>query len=46
MTCQYGKYEKGKPICTKGYPMQLMKCMKGGLACYQPKEGVKKHEKK
>ena len=39
MTCINGKYENGKPTCTKGYPVQLMKCLKGGLPCYQDKGG-------
>lgn len=45
MTCIHGKYENGKPVCTKDRPMQLMKCMKGGLPCYKPREEVKKNEK-
>lgn len=39
MTCINGKYENGKPTYTKGYPVQLMKCLKGGLPCYQDKGG-------
>ena len=27
MTCQYGKYENGKPVCKKDRPMQLLRCM-------------------
>ena len=43
MTCINGKYENGKPICTKGYPVQLMKCLKGGLPCFKEKGKLKKN---
>ena len=43
MTCINGKYKNGKPTCTEGYPVQLMKCLKGGLPCYKEKGEVKKN---
>ena len=47
MTCQHSKYENEKPVCKKGNPMQLLRCMGRGkpLPCYKPREEVQKHEK-
>ena len=47
MTCKYGKYENGKPVCKKDRLMQLLRRMGRGkpLPCYKPREEVQKHEK-
>ena len=42
MTCSHAKIEKGQMVCGKGYPLQLKKCLKGGLACYKERgKGVR-----
>ncbi len=38
MTCKYSAMKDGKIICTKDYPVQIMKCLKGGLACYKERK--------
>ncbi len=38
MTCKYGVIKDGRIICQKEYPVQLMKCLKGGLTCYKERE--------
>ena len=43
MTCKNAYYDsKGEMQCEKKYPIQLMKCLKGGSPCYKPREGDKK----
>ena len=44
MTCQYGKYEGGKPTCKKGNPMQLLRCMGKGkqMPCCKERKKVDK----
>jgi len=38
MTCRHAYYDsKGDMQCKKDYPIRLMKCLKGGIACYMPK---------
>lgn len=32
MTCIYGKYENGNPVCKKDRPMQLLRCLGKGEA--------------
>lgn len=40
MTCKHSTYKDGQPICRKGYPVQLKKCMGKGklLKCYEERE--------
>ena len=38
MTCKFGTIKNGKIVCQKDYPVQVMKCLKGGLACYKERE--------
>ena len=43
MTCKYAAYRQGKPYCTKGYQLQLKKCMGVAdklLPCYKEREKV------
>ena len=38
MTCKHGTYKDGQPVCRKGYPVQLLKCMGKAeklLKCYE-----------
>lgn len=46
MTCKHAKFNGSKPVCEKGYPIQLLKCMQGGLLCYQERNENRKEEKK
>ncbi len=38
MTCKFGSIKNGRIVCQKDYPVQVMKCLKGGLACYKERE--------
>ena len=38
VTCKFGAIKNGKIVCQKDYPVQVMKCLKGGLACYKERE--------
>lgn len=41
MTCKHSGYKDGQPICRKGLPMQLRKCMgreDKPLKCYEERE--------
>lgn len=43
MTCKHSYIDKqGHMQCEIKNTMQLMKCLQGGIACYEPREGVKK----
>lgn len=46
MTCKFAQYQGMKPICKKGYPIQLLKCMRGELLCYQERNEEKKKVEK